>query len=184
MALALLKDTATLPRALATPTDHVRVLTGSSTAAEFLSLLVAAFDHTIHVGLRAPDVQPNAEQVAFFLLHRLSHEPVEVLYGLFFNGNGSLIHDRELARGSLSACLSTPSEIARTALALGASAVVLAHNHPSGSSNPSACDIHFSAEVAASLALADAALIDHLIVAGGITVSMRRLGCLPKTTAL
>jgi DNA repair protein RadC len=129
----------------------------------------------------APDVHPNAEQVSFFLLHRLGFEQIEVLYGLFFNATGALIHERELARGGFSSCLPTPSDIARVALNLGAAAVVLAHNHPSGSARPSAHDVHFSGEVAASLSLADAVLVDHLIVANGVTASMRKLGCLPET---
>jgi DNA repair protein RadC len=175
----LLNEAATFPRAMATPGHHIQSLTGDKKVADYIALLAEAFNHTIEVGLRAPTIHPQAQQVQFFLLHRLNHEKVEVLYGLFFDACGALLHERELGRGSLISCHPSPTDIARTALSLGAAAVVLAHNHPSGSIQPSAHDIRFSADVAASLTLADAVLIDHLVIANGVTSSMRRLGMLP-----
>ncbi|MCU0890659.1 MAG: hypothetical protein MUE77_02685 [Sandarakinorhabdus sp.] len=174
-------EAATLPRALTTPSHHVRAITGDDRVASFLALVVQAFGHMMAVGLRAPDIRPGAEQVRLFMLHRLNHEKVEVLYGLFFHANGSLLHERELARGNLSICMPSACEIARTALSIGAVAVVLAHNHPSGSAQPSRQDVRFSANVAASLSLADAVLIDHFVVANGTTTSMRKLGLLPDS---
>jgi|GEM_PF-129618 len=179
-ARVLLADAATLPLALVTPDHQVRKLDNGEKLADFLGLLVQAFNHTVEVGLRSPNVRPDADIVRLFLLHRLNHERVEVLYGLFFNSAGTLLHERELARGNSSTCCACRIEIARTALRIGAVAVVLAHNHPSGSPQPSRDDIRFSSEVASSLSLADAALIDHIIVANGATVSMRKLGLLPQ----
>lgn len=180
IAQRLLMEATTLPRALTTPSHHVRAMTGDDRVACFLGLLVRAFNHMIEVGLKAPDVHPGAEQVRLFMLHRLNHEKVEVLYGLFFHANGSLLHDCELARGNSFTCMPSACEIARTALSLGAAAVVLAHNHPSGSAQPSRQDVRFSADVAASLSLADAVLIDHYVVSNGATTSMRKLGLLPE----
>ncbi|WP_164155603.1 JAB domain-containing protein [Sandarakinorhabdus rubra] len=158
-------------------------MTGDEKVADLFNLLIKSFNHTIEVGLRAPNLHPTAEQVRVFLLSRLGLERVEVLYALFFGANGSLIHERELARGNRTACLPCPREIARIALTVGASAVVLAHNHPSGSLQPSRDDVQFSAQVAAALSLTDAALIDHLIVANGATQSMRQLGLLSEVMA-
>ena len=174
----LLADSASLPRAVAASSSHISDLTGDDRISDYLALLVEAFNHTIEVGIRAPGVHPTAELVEFFLLHRLAHEPVEVLYALFFNATGARLHERELARGGFSTCLTSPREIARTALNLGAAAVVLAHNHPSGSNKPSSRDVAFSTEVQCALSLADAMLVDHLIVANGTTSSMRKLGLL------
>jgi DNA repair protein RadC len=183
IARELLEQAVTLPGVLVTPGYQVRSMTGDEKVADFFDLLVRSFNHTMEVGLRAPSVHPTAEQVRIFLLNRLNHEKVEVLYALFFGANGSLIHERELARGNSSACLPCPREIARTALSIGAAAIVLAHNHPSGSPQPSNEDVRFSAQVAASLSLADAVLVDHLIISNGISLSMRQLGLLPKTTS-
>jgi DNA repair protein RadC len=179
-AKALLVDATTLPRAMLMPDYKARTMPGGEKVADFLSLLVEAFEHAVEVGLRAPDVRPDAEFVRFYLTHRLNHERVEVLYGLFFSSSGALINECELARGTESACSASPQEIARRALTLGAAAVVLAHNHPSGSPQPSSHDIRFSSEVASSLVLADATLVDHLIVANGTTASMRKLKMLPQ----
>lgn len=182
-ARALLADAATLPRAVLAPDYKVRRMPGGDRIADLFRLLLEVFEHAVEVGLRAPEVRPDAEFVRFYLMHRLNHERVEVLYGLFFNSAGLLIHECELARGSESACSASPQEIARRALALGAAAVVLAHNHPSGSPQPSAHDIQFSSEVATALVLADAALIDHLIIANGTTASMRTMKLLPEVTS-
>jgi len=180
IAKRLMHDAVTLPRALGMPSHQVRSMTGDEKVAEYLELLVQSFNHTIEVGLRTPNLHPTAEQLRVFLLSRLGLERVEVLYALFFGANGSLIHEQELARGNQSACLPCPREIARVALSVGADAVVLGHNHPSGSLQPSRDDVQFSAQVAASLSLADAVLLDHLIVANGTTQSMRQLGLLPR----
>lgn len=180
VARVLLNEAATLPRAISTPAQHVQTLTGDGHLADYLALLVEVFNHTIEVGLKGPEIHPMAKQVEFFLLHRLNHEKVEVLYGLFFNANGALLHERELGRGNMVSCHPSPAEIARTALSLGAAAVVLAHNHPSGSAEPSAHDVRFSAAVAASLSLAEAVLVDHLVIGNGAAISMRRSGLLPS----
>jgi DNA repair protein RadC len=56
--------------------------------------------------------------------------------------------------------------------------VILAHNHPSGSSEPSAADEAFTSKISALLAAVDIRLHDHLIVGGGRVVSMRARGLL------
>lgn len=184
MARDLLAETATFPRALVAAHHQVSAITGDDRVANLLALLARGYDHMLKVGMRAPDARPTADQVKLFLLSRLNHERVEVLYGLFFCPSGSLLHERELARGNASVCVPSAKEIARTALAVGAAAVVLGHNHPSGSAQPSRQDVRFSAEVAASLWLADAVLIDHLVIANGIAASMRHLGLLPEQADL
>lgn len=176
----LLHEATTLPLAISTPGPHIQTLTGDPRLADYLAVLVEVFNHTIEVGLKRLEIHPMAKQVEFFLLNRLNHEKVEVLYGLFFDAGGALLHERELGRGNMISCHPSPAEIARTALTLGAAAVVLAHNHPSGSAKPSAYDVRFSAAVAASLSLAESVLVDHFVIGNGSAVSMRRLGLLPE----
>lgn len=78
-------------------------------------------------------------------------------------------HHRPLAcevsfKGSLSATSVYPREIIRRALALGASAVVFAHNHPSGVAEPSRADENLTSTLRSALLLVDVRVLDHVVV--------------------
>ncbi len=69
-----------------------------------------------------------------------------------------------------------PREVVTRALHHGAAAVVLAHNHPSGSVEPSRADELLTHNLQAALALVDVRVLDHLIVAPGQSLSMAERG--------
>lgn len=69
-----------------------------------------------------------------------------------------------------------PREIVRAALAHGATLVVLAHNHPSGTPTPSKADVSLTQTLIAALTLVDVRVLDHFIIAGDQAVSMAELG--------
>ena len=71
-----------------------------------------------------------------------------------------------------------PREIARRALELSASSVILAHNHPSGDPTPSSADIAMTSEIINALSPLKVTVIDHIIVRGQYTRSLKafRLG--------
>ena len=71
-----------------------------------------------------------------------------------------------------------PREVAKTALALGADGVVLAHNHPSGTVKPSQADLTLTRALQEALALIDVGVRDHIIVAQGKYLSMAEEGLL------
>jgi DNA repair protein RadC len=75
-------------------------------------------------------------------------------------------------RGSLSQTMVYPREVAKTALALGADGVVLAHNHPGGTVKPSQADMKLTRTLQEALALIDVTVRDHIIVAQGKYLSM------------
>jgi DNA repair protein RadC len=81
-------------------------------------------------------------------------------------------------RGSLTQTMVYPREVAKTALALGADGVVLAHNHPGGTVKPSQADIKLTRALQEALALIDVAVRDHIIVAQGKYLSMAEEGLL------
>jgi DNA repair protein RadC len=80
-----------------------------------------------------------------------------------------LIACETLFRGTLSQTSVYPREVVRRALALNAGAVVFAHNHPSGSSDPSRADELLTHALKSALSLVDVRVIDHLVV--GATVA-------------
>ena len=109
----------------------------------------------------------------------LGHERRERFGVLFLNTRNRLLAGEVLFSGSLDAAPVYPREIAARALTLDAAAVILAHNHPSGTLEPSDADRRVTRRVAAALELLDVEVHDHLICAGERFVSMRRLGALP-----
>jgi DNA repair protein RadC len=81
-------------------------------------------------------------------------------------------------RGSLSQTMVYPREVAKTALALGADGVVLAHNHPGGTVQPSQADLTLTRALQQALSLIDVGVRDHIIVAQGKCLSMAEEGML------
>ncbi|MDO4998458.1 MAG: DNA repair protein RadC [Neisseria sp.] len=102
--------------------------------------------------------------VADFLRFQLGHERVEVSLLLLLNQQNQLIKQVELSRGTLAENTIYIREIVKLVLDNHASAVILAHNHPAGSPEPSHEDITITRRLAQALDLVDARLLDHFIV--------------------
>ena len=81
-------------------------------------------------------------------------------------------------RGTISQTSVYPREVVKRALHHQAGAVVLAHNHPSGSVQPSRADEMLTQTLKAALALVDVRVLDHVIVGQGQTLSMAERGFL------
>jgi DNA repair protein RadC len=81
-----------------------------------------------------------------------------------------------LGRGTVDHAPVYPREVARRALELDASAVVLAHNHPSGDGSPSTAAIDITRQVVDALRVFRIAVHDHLLVAGDEVVSLKARG--------
>lgn len=69
-----------------------------------------------------------------------------------------------------------PREVVKRALALGAAAAILAHNHPSGHAEPSKADELLTRQLGQALALVDVRVVDHLVVGAGEVVSLAERG--------
>ena len=102
-----------------------------------------------------------------YLRLSLAHERVEVFVALWLDAQHKLIEMQTLFRGTLSQTSVYPREVVRAALAKNAAAVILAHNHPSGSTNPSQADRSLTRTLKDALALIDVAVLDHCIVGCG-----------------
>jgi DNA repair protein RadC len=102
---------------------------------------------------------------------------VEIFSIMFVDSQNRLIALDEMFKGTLTQCSVYPREVVRAALAHNAAAVVLTHNHPSGSVQPSRADEHLTQTLKASLALVDVRVLDHIITGpGGMTLSMAEQG--------
>ena len=108
----------------------------------------------------------------------------EELHGLFLDRRRAVLGQRVLTRGCHAFTIVDPRQIFRVALQLGASAVILAHNHPSDDPTPSEQDVDVTARVARAGRVLGVPLLDHLVVARGAWVSLAQRGHLPATTDL
>jgi DNA repair protein RadC len=103
------------------------------------------------------------------------HEEFAVM---FLDQAHRMIETRTLFRGTLAQASVYPREVVKAALACNAAAVILSHNHPSGVPEPSRADEYLTSTMKSALALVDVRVLDHIIVAGGVAVSMAERGLL------
>lgn len=88
----------------------------------------------------------------------------EHLRGLYLNAHYQLVHDEIISIGTVDSSIVHPREVFRPALAYGAAGVVLVHNHPSGSMEPSASDRRVTLQVRDAGQVLGIDLVDHVIV--------------------
>lgn len=113
-----------------------------------------------------------------YLKSRLRDLPHEVFAILFLDTRHRVIAFEELARGSLDGAAVYPREVLKAALRHNAAAVILAHNHPSGVSEPSAADRTLTAQLKIALGAVDVRVLDHLVIGEGTPASFAERGWL------
>ena len=116
------------------------------------------------------------EAVKHYLQLHLGAKKHEVFAVLLLDSQHRLLALEELFRGTLSQTSVYPREVVLRALHHHAAAVVLAHNHPSGTVQPSHADEALTQALKAALALVDVRVLDHVIVAPGQALSMAEQG--------
>jgi len=111
-----------------------------------------------------PPINSPAELRAFLKLW-LRERPRECFVVLFLDSQNRLICAEEMFQGTVAQTMVYPREIARRAIETGACALIVAHNHPSGTPTPSAADQQLTRALRQALALLDLPILDHVIVA-------------------
>lgn len=102
---------------------------------------------------------------AFELLRPLMGElPHEEFWIVYLNNSNKVIHTAQLSKGGITGTLVDVRLVLRQALELGAVAMILAHNHPSGTLKPSSADKQLTQKLATACAALDVKVLDHLIV--------------------
>jgi DNA repair protein RadC len=108
----------------------------------------------------------------------MAHETREHFRLLFLNRKNELIGDEVQGTGTVDQTPAYPREIVRRALELGATAIILVHNHPSGDPSPSKADIVLTRQVIDAAKPFNITIHDHVIVAKSGHSSMREMGLL------
>lgn len=121
---------------------------------------------TIHEDMERGTELNSSSAAREYLRLRLAALPYEAFTVLFLDTRHCLIADEEMFRGTLTHTSVHPREIVRMALRHNAAAVILAHNHPSGSPQPSKHDQELTRMLRDVLHLMDVTVLDHFIIAG------------------
>ena len=135
-----------------------------------LELLACEIQHTDT--LQSPDAAKD------YLRLKLGERPHEVFAVVFMDSQNRVIAYEELFRGTLNQTSVYPREVVLESLKCNAATVILCHNHPSGSPQPSRADEALTLTLKSALALVDVRVLDHFIVGGGEPLSMAEYGWL------
>ncbi len=114
--------------------------------------------------VQGADTLTSPGVVKDYLRLKMGELPYEVFAVVFLDTQNRVIAIEELFRGTLSQTSVYPREVVKEALARNAAAVVLVHNHPSGSAEPSRADELLTATLRQALALVDVRVLDHMVV--------------------
>jgi DNA repair protein RadC len=103
-------------------------------------------------------------QVIDYLQPRLQDEDVEKVFAVLLNSGNRVLDVMYVSSGGLASAVADVRPVARKALQLGATRVILCHNHPSGSLKPSEADKAITRKFTEGLRTLDIELIDHIII--------------------
>lgn len=111
-----------------------------------------------------------------FFRDKLAGLEREVFAVAFLDTRHRLIDYAELFQGTIDGAEVHPREVVRESLIRNAAALIVGHNHPSGTPEPSAADRAVTAQLKQALALVDVRLLDHIVVGGHVTVALAERG--------
>ncbi|WP_312627957.1 RadC family protein [Scandinavium sp.] len=120
--------------------------------------------------LSSPDITRE------FLQSQLAHEEREIFLVIFLDNKNRVLKHCRLFSGTLSHVEVHPREIVREAMKVNAAGLILAHNHPSGSAQPSKADRIITERVIKCCNFMEISVLDHLIVGKGEIVSFAEEG--------
>lgn len=118
----------------------------------------------------------NSAESSRFLLPKFVGETTELVYLLCIDNKSKVLGCPLICRGDVVSVNFTPRRVVEAALKLGATSVILAHNHPRGLALPSNDDINTTNQLYDTLRRVNICLIDHIIVAGEDSVSLADSG--------
>jgi len=175
IARALLTRFGSFSGAVAAPLPELLTIEGlgESGAAALKTIQAAAFRLARAEVINRP-VLNNWDRLLDYLNVVLGRERVEQFRLLFLDNRNRLIADEAQGRGTVNHTPVYPREVAKRALELHATALIVVHNHPSGDPKPSGEDIAMTAEIKQVCATLNIVLHDHIIIGNGAWFSFRR----------
>ena len=177
IAHALMERYGSLPAVLAAPMEDLKRTEGIGESAAVLLHLVPQVCRRARLAQVGEDqVLNSSERAGAYLLERFAGERRELVFLLCLDRKGRLLACKRLAEGDVASADLNIRKVVEMALLTSASAVILAHNHPSGVAVPSSSDEAATRQVAEALRTIGVRLVDHIVVADRDFVSMADSG--------
>jgi DNA repair protein RadC len=179
IAKKLLARFGSLGGVLAAPEERLREIDGvGAKAAQALKLAHALSARGLKERLTSRTVIGSWDALLDYCRNHLSHATTEQVRVLFLDVKNGLLADEVQQTGTINHVALYPREVIRRALELGAAALILVHNHPSGDPTPSKADVAMTNEIIEAGKRLGIAVHDHLIIGGSGHSSFRALGLL------
>ncbi len=179
LAKALLRRFGSLARVLGAEPEALQTVKGMGPASIAALIAVrAAAREMLRAEVKDRSVISSWQQLLDYCTARLGHADTEEFHLLFLDNKNALIADEKQQDGTVNHTPVYPREVAKRALELSASAVIMVHNHPSGDVTPSKADIEMTRVVREAVKEVGIALHDHLVIGRGRHASFKSLGLL------
>ena len=163
---------------LTAPVEDLARFPGMGERSAVLLRLVPEIWHMARLEADSNPPLNSVERVGEYLLELFAGERNELVYQLCLDRKGKLLTCKRLAEGGISSVSMNVRVVVENAVLTGASAVILAHNHPSGVALPSEEDLVTTRQIIQALKTIDVPLADHFIVADNDCVSFAQSGYL------
>ncbi|MBV9250960.1 MAG: DNA repair protein RadC [Acetobacteraceae bacterium] len=175
IARALMERFGSYAGALAAPPTDLATVEGLGEAGvAALKTVQAAALRLSRAELSGKPLLDNWDKLISYLTASMARETVEQARVLFLDNRNRLLADEVQGRGTVNHTPVYPREIIKRALELRATALILAHNHPSGDPTPSREDIAMTREIRSAADMMRIKLHDHIIIAAGRWLSFRQ----------
>ena len=177
VAKVLLARFGSLSGVLAAPAADLVTIDGiGDTVAAYLKAITELQSRAAREEIRQRPAISSWSALVSYVRTELQHEGREQFRVLFLDRKNQLIADEVMGHGTVDHAPVYPREIARRALELQASSLILVHNHPSGDTTPSRADIDMTREIINVLDPLEITVHDHLIAGTGGVTSFRTAG--------
>jgi len=133
-------------------------------------------DRRLKEDAKGSDIVKSPEAAFNYVCSSMRDQKEEIFNGIFLNRRNEVIEISQLAFGTPDKVALYSRKIVERCLALGASKMILVHNHPSGSLEPGYKDIHLTQKLKDGLKFIDVELLDHIIIGRSNYYSMKKSG--------
>jgi DNA repair protein RadC len=167
-----------LAELLAAPRERLKEIEGVGDAVvDQLKIVGAAANRLLREKAKKADVTLSSWRALIdYCMAQMAREQTEQFRILFLDRKNKLLRDEVQGRGTVDHTPVYPREVVKRALELGASAIILVHNHPSGDPTPSSSDVDMTKQIIDAAKTLDIAVHDHLIIGRGGHASLKQLG--------
>ncbi len=177
LAKQLIDQFGSFSEVISAPVERLREVEGLGEAAVIeLKIVQAASLKLSQARVLNRPVLRSWAKVVDYCTASMAYDTTEQFRVLFLDHKHALVADEVQQRGTVNHTPVYPREVVKRALDLGASAIVLVHNHPSGDPTPSRSDIDMTKEIEEAARALKIQVIDHLIIGRGSHVSLRQTG--------